>query len=52
MVQHILFKSDKLRKTLEQNLDLKLNNNLELSSKLNLEEETYKFSKTIQYEKK
>ena len=50
MVQHILFKSKKLKQTLEQNLDLKLNNNLELSSKFNLNEETYKFSKLINNE--
>jgi len=52
MVRYILFKSDKLKKTLEKSLDLKLNDNLELSSKLNLEEETYKFSKIIKNEKK
>ena len=46
MVKHILFKSEILKNTLEKNLNLTLNKSLELGSKLNLEEETYKFTKS------
>ena len=51
-IKYILFKSEKLRKTMEKNLNVKLHKDLELGSKFNLEEETYKLVKLNNNEEK
>lgn len=52
IIKYILFKSERLKKTMETNLDVRLHEDSELGSKFNLREETYKFSKLNNSEEK
>ena len=51
-VRQILFKDDKLKKEIERNLGIELDNDAELTDHIALEDETFKLSKYINNESK